>query len=436
MAKKRNVKKTPQRVKSLEQLLKTGESDTYGQLCWSIGNRDTKIHRPGQVITVAGWRHNGQPSERKLRLTEQSIDNISRCLGMRTCGEAVDLFTETPMDPLGPECPNGHAEMALDYMTYGIAPRKPCEKCGHIPTFQGSAMSLGFRRSGTAKGNDGSEYESCPKCGDDMLELQGNNPAGWGWSIVCTNCGWEIKEAEELDIQQYSQLMEDIKQKVTAIGQLMEIPGIINQTRVEAASLQLRMTLELIVFSSLVSNKDATQKSHEELRRAWNIKKIMADLKAIHRKYYPEPKGQKNQFLTEDRLVTVYDKLNKIIHAENPMGAEINLREYIESIPTWVEWAKNLLYEHKVYLYHHPNVFYWVRMFGGPDGDVECTPIRATADGKEICPWPDCVQEVNRLHCEYIEKPWEKCALEPIEEAQTESKNWAKGYDAENQKPV
>ena len=436
MAKKSNVKKTPQRVKSLEQLLKTGESDTYGQLCWSTGNRDTKIHRPGQVITVAGWRHNGQPSERKFRLTEQSIANISRCLGIRTCGEAADLFTETTMETLGPECPDGHPEMALDYMTYGIVPRKPCDKCGHIPTFQDTAMSLGFTGKKPAKGIDGNQYEACPKCGEGYLERQGSSLIGWGWRIVCTNCGWEVKEAEELDIQQYSQLMEDIKLKVTAIGQLMEIPGIINQTRVEAASLQLRMTLELIVFSSLVSNKDATQKSHEELRRAWNIKKIMADLKAIHRKYYPEPKGQKNQFLTEDRLVTVYDKLNKIIHAENPMGPEINLREYIESIPTWVEWAKNLLYEHKVYLYHHPNVFYWVRMFGGPDGDVECTPIRATADGKEICPWPDCVQEVNRLHCEYIEKPWEKCALEPIEEAQTESKNWAKGYDAENQKPV
>ena len=172
----------------------------------------------------------------------------------------------------------------------------------------------------------------------------------------------------------------------------MEMPGIINQTRVEAACLQLRMVLELLVFSSLVSNKDAWQKSQEELRKAWNIKKIMADLKGIHGKYYPEPKGQGHQFLTQDTLVTIYDKLNKIIHAENPLGNEINLREYMESIPAWVHWTKNLLNEHKVYLYHHPEVFYWVRMVGGPEGDVECTPIRAASDGKQICPWPDCVQ--------------------------------------------
>ena len=127
--------------------------------------------------------------------------------------------------------------------------------------------------------------------------------------------------------------------------------------------------------------------------------------------------------------MTIYDKLNKIIHAENPLGNEINLREYMESIPAWVDWTKNLLNEHKVYLYHHPGVFYWVRMFGGPEGDVECTPIRAASDGKQICPWPDCVQDGNRLYYEYIEKPWGECSLEPEKHEQVEAKAWAGCYD-------
>ena len=431
MAKKKpSEKKTSvNRVKPLERLLKTGESETYGQLCWSLGNRDTKVHKPGQVVTVAGWEDNGKSNQRKFRLTGQSIENINRCLGMRTCGEAVELFRETPNPKHDYECPDGHQETAWDYMMYGIVPTKPCPDCGQMPTFHGLSMSLGFRTGRTAKGTDGREYHTCPECGDEYLELQGSNPVGWGWEIVCTNCEWHIKEAEELDIQQYSQLMEDIKLKVSAIHQLMEMPGIINQTRVEAACLQLRMVLELIVFSSLVSNKDAWKKSQEELRKAWNIKKIMVDLKGIHGKYYPEPKGQGHQFLTQDRLVTIYDKLNKIIHAENPLGNEINLREYMESIPAWVDWSKDLLNEHKVYLYHHPEVFYWVRMFGGPEGDVECTPIRAASDGKQICPWPDCVQDGNRLYCEYIEEPWEECSLEPEKHEQVEAKAWAGCYD-------
>ena len=433
MAKKRQQKKKARqpKVRSLEHLLKTGEEHTYGQLCWSLGNRGTRIHRPAQVITLGGLNPNGESAERKLRLTEQSIENINRCLGLRTCGEAVSLFTKTPDTPPGPECPEGHGRMARDYMMYGIVPG-PCPKCGNKPNFQGMSMSLNFSREGKAKGIDGKEYDTCPSCGNDMLELQGNDPTGWGWEIACLNCDWKTKEAEELDIKQYSQVMEDIKLKVEAINQIMEMPGIINQTRVEASCLQLRMVLELIVFASLVSNKDALQKSQEELRSAWNIKKIMGDLRAAHGRFYPEPKGPEKQFLTEDRLVTIYDRLNKIIHAENPLGTQVNLREYLESMPTWVEWTKNLLYEHKIYLYHHPNVFYWVRMFGGTDGDVECTPIRITSNGREICSWPDCVQQGNRLHCEYTEGPWKNCTLEPTEESQMESKKWAIDFDQDN----
>ena len=219
-------------------------------------------------------------------------------------------------------------------------------------------MSPDFLSSEPPKGTDGEEYQVCPKCVDDMLELQGNNPVGWGWDIVCTSCEWQIKQVEELDIHQYPDLMEEIKLKVNAVQWLMEMPGIINQTRVESARLQLRMILEMIVFSSLVSNKDAWQKSQDELRKAWNIKKIMADLEAIQDRYYPEPKGKVGDFLTKDRLVSIYDKLNKIIHAENPLGSGVNLRHHMESMPKWLKWFETLLTDHKVFLYHHPDVFY------------------------------------------------------------------------------
>ncbi len=119
--------------------------------------------------------------------------------------------------------------------------------------------------------------------------------------------------------------MEEIKLKVDAIQRLMEMCGIINQTRLESACLQLRIVLELIIFSSLVSNKDAWRKSRDELRKAWNIKKIMRDLRGIHARYYPEPKEKVGDVLTEDRLITIYDQLNKIIHAENPLGIGVNL---------------------------------------------------------------------------------------------------------------
>ena len=423
-----NKTRTP-RIRPLEHLLKTAEPEDYGQLCWSLANRDTKRRQVGEVVKLGGRDRNGSWIEKRFRLTEDSIANISRCLGIRTCGEASALFTEPDdSEPWG-ECPSGHQEAAFQYLMYGIMPTKPCAECGEIPTFQGLAMSLDLKSNGPVKGTDGIEYSVCPRCGDDVLELQGNSPVKWGWDIVCINCGGQIKQAEELDIHQYSDLMEEIKLKVEAIQRLMEMPGIINQTRVESVCLQLRMVLELVIFSSLVSNKDAWRKSQEELRKAWNVKKIMSDLRGIHGKYYPEPKGKIETFLTEDRLINVYDQLNKVIHAENPLGTEVNLRHYIESVPKWLELITSLLTEHKVFLYHHSNVFYWVRMFGGPEGDVLCTPVRANSDGKGICSWPDCVQQGNRQLCEYIGQPWQECQLMALERAQIEAKRISEAYD-------
>ena len=414
-------------VEALEQLLKTEAAEAYGLVCWYLANRGTERYRTGHVINLGEWEKAGV--ERKFRLTDESIENIDRCLGIRTYEEASSLFTEiTQIEPSG-ECPRGHQDAALDYLMHGITPTKPCPECGEIPNFGDVLTSLGFGSTEPVKGIDGTAYQICPECGDDMLQLQGTDPVGWGWNIVCTSCGWQLKQAEELDIHQYSDLMEEIKFKVEAIQQLLEMPGIINQTRVESVCLQLRMVLELIIFGSLVSNKDAWRKSQDDLRKVWNIKKIMKDLRAIHGKYYPEPKEKVGDFLTEDRLVTVYDQLDKIIHAENPLGAGVNLRHYMESIPQWLKWILSLLTEHKVFLYHHPNVVYWIRMFGGPEGTVLCTPIRVDSEKKEICMWPGCVQQENRKLCEYISDSWQKCQLQTLEPNQTEAKRMAEAYD-------
>ena len=397
MTKRRKSKKRARvrSVETLEQLLKTEGPETYGLVCWYLANRGTERHRAGDVINLGAWEK--ASVERKFRLTEKSIDNIDRCLGMQTYEEASSLFMETrPIEPRG-ECPTGHQDAALDYLLYGIRPTKPCPECGEIPKFGDVYTNLGFGSNEPVKGIDGNAYQICPECDDDML--------------------------------QYSGLMEEIKLKVEAIQRLMEIPGIINQTRVESVCLQLRMVLELIIFGSLVSNKDSWRKSQAELRKAWNIKKIMKDLRAIHSKYYPEPKDKVGDFLTEDRLVTVYDQLNKIIHAENPLGTGINLRHYMESVPQWLKWIIGLLTDHKVFLYHHPNVFYWIRMFGGPEGAVLCTPIRVDSEKKEICPWPDCVQQENRQLCEYISDSWQKCQLQALEPEQIEAKRIAEAYD-------
>ena len=444
MAKKKkqiHKQRTPQ-TQPLEDLLRAGEAVLYGQVCWSIANRGIERPRAGNVITL---EEQDDRAGETFRLTRKSVENIERCLGMRTCGEAVALFTEVreakpPVEPLG-ECQLGHREAALAYMMSGIEPSEPCPECGEIPTFSNPSMSLDFHPDGPVKGVDGQEYTECPQCGDEFLELQGDNPVEWGWKIACLNCGWEMKQAESLDIGQYCDLMEEVKSRVESINQLMEMPGVTIRTRVESICLQLRMLLELIVFSSLVSNKDVWRRSQKELQSSQDISKKLKELKSLHPNFYPrpvdleggtpgeEPADRREGFLSEDELITVYGTLGNILHAENPLGRDRDYRFFINAVLGWISQVQNLLECHKVYLYHRPEEFYLIKMFGDVDGELICVRFKTTAEGKTKCGWPDCVASSARLYCEYIQQPWRECQLPEVEPAQTGGKRIADGLD-------
>ena len=443
--KKRKQKSIKPQVRPLEDLLRNGEAGLYGQVCWSIANRGTEPPRSGEVITLEGGDGKGGQTSRAFRLTHKSVENVQRCLGLRTCGEAIDLFAErteaqSSAVPTG-ECPHGHQDAAFAYMMYGIEPTEPCPNCGELPTFGHMAMSPDLYPDGLVMGVDGQAYNTCPECGEDALELRGDGIGKWGWSIACLSCDWEMKQAESLDIAQYCDLMEEVKTRVEAINQLMAMPGVTIRTRVESICLQLRMLLELIVFSSLVSNKDVWQRSQKELQSSQDISKKLRELKRLHPNFYPspvdldgstpgeEPVHRTEGFLSEDRLIEVYGRLGNILHAENPLGKETDYRFFIDSVPGWVSEVMNLLECHKVYLYHRPEEFYLIKMFGDVDGELTPIRFRTTPEGEAKCAWPDCVSSSARQYCEYIQRPWRECRLPELEPDQTRGKRMADEID-------
>ena len=451
MAKKKRKQKSRQpQVRPLEDLLTGREAGLYGQICWSIANRGTEPPRSGEVVTLEGGDEKGGQTSRAFRLTRKSVENIDRCLALRTCGEAMDLFVERtqarPSENPSGECPHGHQEAAFAYMMYGIEPTEPCPDCGEIPTFGNVAMSPGFYPDGPVKGVDGQEYNTCPQCGEDALEIRGEGIAKWGWTIGCLNCEWETKLAESLDIAQYCDLMEEVKSRVEAINQLMAMPGITIRTRVESICLQLRMVLELIVFSSLVSNKDVWQGSRKELQSSQDMSKKLRELKRLHPNFYPspvdldgsipggEPVHRTDGFLSEDKLIEVYGRLGNILHAENPLGKETDYRFFIDSVPGWLSEVMNLLECHKVYLYHRPEEFYLIKMFGDVDGELMPIRFKTSAEGETKCTWPDCVSSSARQYCEYIQRPWRECQLPELELEQTEGKKIADQIDSTDTK--
>ena len=342
--------------------------------------------------------------------------------------------------PLG-DCPHGHQEAAFAYMMYGIEPTEPCPECGEIPTFGSMSMSPDFYPDGPVKGVDGQEYATCPQCGEDALEIRGEGIAKWGWTIGCLNCEWEMKLAESLDIAQYCDLMDEVKSRVESINQLMEMPGITIRTRVESICLQLRMLLELIVFSSLVSNKDVWQRSQKELQGSQDISKKLRELKRLHPNFYPrpveleasapgeEPANRTEGFLSEDKLIEVYGRLGNILHAENPLGKETDYRFFIDAVPGWLSEVMSLLECHKLYLYHRPDEFYLIKMFGDVDGELIPIRFKTSVGGKPQCAWPDCVSSSARQYCEYIQRPWRECRLPELEREQTQGKAVADRLD-------
>ena len=428
---------------TLEDLLTTGQEDLYGQVCWSIANRGTEVQKAGDVIALENWDEERAPVVEQFQLTDISIDNIGRCVGMRTCGEAQALFAEPRVsEPSGEVCPHGHFEAALASMMYGIKPTEPCPRCGEMPEFSNTVMSADFHSDGPIRGVDGREYETCPKCGDDSLELEGSSFAEWGWKIMCPKCDWETKLVERLDIDQYCDLMEEVKLRVESIVQLMEMPGITNRTRVESVSLQLRMLLELVVFSSLVSNKDVWQRSQKELQSSQNISRKLSELKRLHPDFYPkpvdlagsipgeEPAERTEGVLSQDKLIEIYGRLGGILHAENPLGREIDYRYYMDSVPKWISQLQDLLDCHKVSLYHHAEEFYLVKMAGDVDGEVMCISFKTTKEGETKCAWPDCVSWSERRYCEYIRDSWREYKLPELEPEQSLGKEIGDEYDA------
>ena len=89
----------------------------------------------------------------------------------------------------------------------------------------------------------------------------------------------------------------------------------------------------------------------------------------------------------------------------------------------------SLLECHKVYLYHRPEEFYLIKMFGDVDGELMWIRFKTTAEGMPKCGWPDCVSSSARQYCEYIQRHWRECQLPEVEPVQTEGKTIADDLD-------
>src|SRR5690349_17164330 len=93
------------------------------------------------------------------------------------------------------------------------------------------------------------------------------------------------------DYAAYVKCMEEIKRRLVAIDDVLG--GVktttFKYTNVEFVALQFRKVFELIVLSSLASNRHLFNELSTRLSKEWELKKIIAAVQRQNPSFYPNP---------------------------------------------------------------------------------------------------------------------------------------------------
>jgi hypothetical protein len=132
----------------------------------------------------------------------------------------------------------------------------------------------------------------------------------------------------------------------------------------ELVFLQLRKSLELIAFSSLVANKDKYSVVHANFEHHWRAKQMLKAVEQLNPDFYPVPLSEPellsngvkhiepipDGFLTKDEFAFLYDKCAEVLHAPNPFMTKDPVIRTKYSVTQWVSRIQGLLRFHLIHL--------------------------------------------------------------------------------------
>ena len=96
--------------------------------------------------------------------------------------------------------------------------------------------------------------------------------------------------------KQYAAYMEEIKARTNVVDRMEEMHSAGSlmtgymATDIETVYLQVRKIIELIMFANIVANKAAGLELNQTLRKGWELKKIIAELRHHNARFFPMPK--------------------------------------------------------------------------------------------------------------------------------------------------
>ena len=134
----------------------------------------------------------------------------------------------------------------------------------------------------------------------------------------------------------------------------------------EAAILQIRKALECIAYAAVASNKKeyaefrARANKQPDYTKDYHAGKILKMLGMLNPDFYPKPvtppikvgpgkwhfDRRVDASLSKKQFETFYDRLGKLLHADNPWGNEKGLNNLLADIPGTIESVRLLLTWH------------------------------------------------------------------------------------------
>ncbi|MDO9468161.1 MAG: hypothetical protein Q7J36_12750 [Thiobacillus sp.] len=155
----------------------------------------------------------------------------------------------------------------------------------------------------------------------------------------------------------YAELMWEARLRLEVLSNFMNgaADATYLQTNIESMCLQLRKLLELLAFSSLVSNRQAYEAVRADIAKDWHAVRILKKLETINPDFYPQPvrgtsggkwRKLRGGFLTRKQFGRLYDDCGEILHVPNPLRKRKSVMAFYRKIPDYVSRLEALLIEH------------------------------------------------------------------------------------------
>lgn len=183
--------------------------------------------------------------------------------------------------------------------------------------------------------------------------------------------GVENMEDNDFGLTEYLGQMNYVKLRMDAISSILkkETTTLYKYTNVEFMVLQIRKIIEHLAMGNLIANKERYSEINEKFYKNWNAKLIFRDIERINSKFFPEPinidkSGKidkwitKENFMTQNDAINIYEKCSGFLHTSNPFGAQTEIDYYVRMIPIWYMQIINLTNTHLVHMEDGQHIFY------------------------------------------------------------------------------